>query len=155
VPDPRARVIGAWRESLDVLAEAGMPDLSTLTSHEIAALTGEQFGTDAAAGTASLGAAANSVVYSTATPVADADADAAWAQHRAVRKIVHRRLGVRGRIAAGLRYHRSGQLVAPVSPRSWAESDADRHAAARSRRGRTGQDRRGHRRRYQGRRRSH
>ena len=155
VPDPRARVIGAWRESLDVLAEAGMPDLSTLTSHEIATLTGEQFGAAAAAGAASLGTVANSVAYSTSTQVADADADAAWAKHRVVRKIVYRQLGMRGRIAAGLRYHRSGHLISPVSPGSWFEEDAERHAAARTRRklGRDSLNR--SRGRYEGRRRSH
>lgn len=156
-PDPRAGVIGAWRESLDVLAEAGMPDLSTLTSHEVAALTIEQFGSDAGAGAAALGAAANAVTYSTSTRIDAADAEAAWAQHRALRKIVYRRLGVRGRLAAALHYHRSGHTVSPVSPDSWAYADAERHAVVRSRRARAraATQTRNQRRRYEGRRRSH
>ena len=154
-PDPRVRVIGAWRESLDMLAEAGMPDLGTLTSHEIATRAGEQFGPEAAAGTARLGTTANVVAYSTTTDVGSADADAAWAQHRDVRRIVHRQLGVRGRLAAGLRYHRSQHLDEPISPHSWVEADAERHAAARARRKPDRPGRSRDRRRYEGRRRSH
>ena len=45
-PDPRLRVIGAWHETIDVLTEAGLPELSALTSAEIATLTGEQFGAE-------------------------------------------------------------------------------------------------------------
>jgi hypothetical protein len=155
-PDPRVRLIGAWQESLDMLAEAGLPDLHTLTSAEIAALTGEQFGADTAAATASLGDAANSVAYSTGTVIADADADAAWARHRTVRKQVHRQLGMRGRLSAGMRYHRAGRVTGPVSPDSWADAAVARSASNRSaRERRRARENRVDGQRYQGRRRSH
>lgn len=128
-PDPRLRVVGAWQENLDMLAETGLPDLSALTSAEIAGLAGEQFGPHVAAGTASLGAAANSVVYSSAVPDDAAAADA-WRNHRVVRKEIGRQLGLRGRVAAGLRYRRPGRVATrPVSPSSWADS-ADQPATA-------------------------
>jgi hypothetical protein len=146
-PDPRLRLIGAWRESLDVLAEAGLPDMTSMTSAEIAELTTEQFGDETGSQTAALGTAANSVAYSSATPVADADADAAWANYRSLRRRVHQQLGVRGRIAAGMRYHRPRRIDGPVSPSSWMSAAAAQTAAAR----RSRRDRRS----YRGRRRSH
>lgn len=146
-PDPRLRLIGAWRESLDVLAEAGLPDLTSMTSAEIAQLTTEQFGPETGSDAAALGTAANAVAYSSATVIADGDADAAWARCRNVRRQVHRQLGVRGRIAAGMRYHRPRRDNGPISPPSWSTA-ATAHAstAGRSQRGR---------RTYRGRRRSH
>lgn len=122
-PDPRLRVIGAWQENLDMLAEVGLPDLTALTSTEIAALTGEQFGADAAGETASLGAAANAAAYRPSGVVAVAEAETAWQHHRSVRRQIHRQLGVRGRVAAGLRYHRHGQVHDPVSPASWDSAE--------------------------------
>jgi hypothetical protein len=148
VPDPRLRVVGAWQESLDRLAEAGLADLSALTSAEVAARVGEQFGPDVAADTAALGSAADAVTYSSAPGIDAAVAEDAWRRHRNVRTQVGRRLGLRGRLAAGLRYRRIGRTVArPVSPASW-----DRPAAAEPKAART--QRQG-RRDYEGRRRSH
>lgn len=145
-PDPRARVIGAWRESIDVLTEAGLPELTALTSAEIAMLTAEQFGDENGRAVATLGAVANSVAYSAATVVAPEQADAAWTEHRALRKGVHSQLGVRGRMAATMRYHRSGPVAGPTSPPSWADSAAARTDTGASKRAR---------RRYRGRRRAH
>lgn len=141
-PDPRTRVIGAWQESMDTLTEAGLPELTTMTSAEIAELAGEQFGPESGRATAALGAAANSVAYSAATVVAPEEADAAWAEQRALRRQVRSQLGWRGRIAASLRYHRPKRTETPVSPRSWA----DRADVVRPNRAR---------RRYKGRRRAH
>jgi hypothetical protein len=140
-PDPRTRLIGAWRESLDVLTEAGLPELSTLTSAEVAALTGEQFGERSQAEAESLGTAANAVAYSTHTQIAAQDADAAWERHRVLRKEVRAQLGLAGRVAASLRYHRPGKTTRPISPPSWAADARDRAKQ------------RADRRRYQGRRR--
>jgi hypothetical protein len=140
-PDPRARLIGAWQESLDVLTEAGLPELSTLTSAEVAALAGEQFGARPQAEAESLGTAANAVAYSVHTQVATQDADAAWERHRVLRKEVRAQLGWTGRMAASLRYHRPGKSTRPISPPSWAAEARDRAK------------RRADRRRYQGRRR--
>ena len=144
-PDPRTRLIGAWQESLDVLSEAGLPELTTLTSSEIADLTDEQFGAESGERTRALGTAANAVAYSVATVIAPAEADAAWSQQRTLRKAVRRQLGVRGRMAASLRYHRPKQAERPTSPASWADATAAARSASR----------RVQRRRYRGRRRAH
>ena len=140
-PDPRARLIGAWQESLDVLTEAGLPELSTLTSAEVATLAGEQFGARPQAEAESLGTAANAVAYSVHTQIATQDADAAWERHRVLRKEVRAQLGWTGRMVATLRYHRPGKSTRPISPPSWAAEARDRAK------------RRSDRRQYQGRRR--
>src|SRR5205085_2158688 len=67
--DPRTQLLGAWQESLDMLSESGLPDLTTLTSAEVAELTGEQFGSAPRDQASVLGQAANSVAYSSVTVV--------------------------------------------------------------------------------------
>jgi Transglutaminase-like superfamily len=146
-PDPRARLIGAWQESMDVLTEAGLPELTTLTSAEIAALTAEQFGTPSGRSAAALGASANAVAYHPSVAVSAEDADAAWTEQQALRKQVRTTLGVRERMTANLRYHRVKRVAAPVSPASWATSDA----APSARRNASPRERG----RYRGRRRAH
>jgi len=140
-PDPRTRLLGAWQESLDVLTEAGLPELSTLTSAEVATLAGEQFGAGPRAEAESLGTAANAVAYSVHTQIAPQDADTAWERHGVLRKEVRAQLGWPGRFVASVRYHRPGRRSRPVSPPSWA---ADARERAK---------RNADRRRYQGRRR--
>lgn len=125
-PDPRLRAIGAWRESIDVLTEAGLPDLTNLTSAEIAALTGSQFGPDPASQAGYLGHAANTAVYSTALLVSPQDADAAWEAERALRRQVNRQLGPRGRFGAWLRYHRKRDVEFGAGPESWAAEAVER-----------------------------
>jgi hypothetical protein len=120
VPDPRRRLLGAWHESLDVLTESGLPDLTNLTSTEIAAATSARFGAEPAHQAAYLGVAANAAVYSSATFVGAAEADAAWAAHSTLRRLVRRRLTVPGRLAAGLRYHRTKTPGPMTAPTSWA-----------------------------------
>ncbi|HZZ96253.1 MAG TPA: transglutaminase domain-containing protein [Jatrophihabitantaceae bacterium] len=129
-PDPRLRIIGAWRETIDVLTESGLPELTTLTSAEIVTLTDEQFGVETGRAAATLGAAANAVAYSAATAVEQTDADAAWRQHRALRRAVRRKLGLRDRVAANVRYHRPKRTPPPVSPPSWADAATAREQAA-------------------------
>jgi hypothetical protein len=143
-PDPRLRVIGAWQESLDMLAEAGLPDLTALTSTEIAALTGEQFGAGPAGETTSLGAAADAATYRPSGAVAPDEADTAWQRHRSVRRQIHRQLGVRGRVAAGMRYHRRGHVTDPVSPASWDSAERASRAEDAVRQRRVREDRRRH-----------
>ncbi|TAM85498.1 MAG: hypothetical protein EPN43_11370 [Jatrophihabitans sp.] len=104
--DPRARVVGAWLESIDMLTEAGLPPLTTMTGEEIAALTGEQFGPDPGGAAGFIGRTAGAAIYSTALLVRPEDADAAWAAQRQLRRQVNRRLGVGGRLRAWLRYTR-------------------------------------------------
>jgi hypothetical protein len=108
-PDPSRRLIGAWQESLDVLTEAGLPDLSALTSAEVAALARDEFGAGPGARVESLGRSANAVVYASTTVVTDAVADEAWSTQRAIRTGVRRQLGVRRRAGSVLRYHRSAR----------------------------------------------
>lgn len=138
-PDPRTRLIGAWQESLDMLTEAGLPDLQTMTSAEIADLAGNQFGPRSQAEATSLGTAANAVAYSAHTRIAARDADAAWERHRVLRREVRAQLGLRGRVMATVRYHHPAKDGRPVSPPSWAveaEERAKRHTGRRRYRGR-------------------
>ncbi len=144
LPDPRLRVIGAWQENLDMLAEAGLPDLTALTSTEIATVTGEQFGAGPAGDTAALGAAANAAAYRPSGAVAVAEADTAWQQHSAVRRQVYRQLGLRGRLTAGLRYQRHGRVVDPVSPQSWDSAERAERSSESPRRRRGYEGRRRH-----------
>ncbi|MGH8959838.1 MAG: DUF3488 and transglutaminase-like domain-containing protein [Jatrophihabitantaceae bacterium] len=132
--DPRIRALGAWRESIDVLTEAGLPDLSSMTSAEIAALTGSRFGPDPAEQAGYLGRTANAAVYSTALLVSPQDADAAWQSERALRKLVGRQLGLRGRLAAWLRYHRNPHAAVIAGPKSWTAEAVERKAEPRHRR---------------------
>jgi hypothetical protein len=142
VRDPRRRLLNAWRESLDMLTESGLPDLTTLTNAEVAAATKEQFGSESGAIADSLGQVANAVVFSTSVSVAADDADAAWRSQQRLRTLVRRRLPLRRRIAARLRYHRAPRARPILSPASWTA--AARAAAQLDRR----------RRRYAGRRRA-
>ena len=91
-PDPRTKLLGAWQEHLDMLTESGLPELTTMTSKEIAELTLEQFGTGAGERTAVLGRAANSVAYSARTIVDSNEVSEAWANQRALRRIVRKQL---------------------------------------------------------------
>jgi len=133
--DPRRRLLGAWHESLDVLAESGLADLSSLTSSEIVTATEARFGAVPASHAAYLGQAADAVIYSSRARVGPAEADAAWRAQRTLRQLVRRRLGVRERLAAGLRYHRT-KAPRPLSgPLSWGSPPPAAKRRARRLRG--------------------
>ena len=104
--DPRHRLLGAWQESIDVLAEAGLPDLTSATSSEIASRTAARFGAEPAAHARELGAAADGAIFRPSAPVSVLDADGAWRAHAALTRSVRRRLGLRDRVRARLRYNR-------------------------------------------------
>ncbi len=104
--DPRTQLLGAWQESIDMLSEAGLPELSTSTSAEIAAQTQAQFGPTPGQQTAELGRRANAVAYDTRAEVGPEDVEQAWAAHYVLRRSVRLELGWRGRMSAALRYHR-------------------------------------------------
>jgi hypothetical protein len=140
-PDPRRRLLGAWHESLDVLTESGLPDLTNLTSSEIVAATDTQFGAEPAGHAAFLGHAANAVVYSATTHVGPAEADAAWTAHTTLRRLVRRRLSLGGRLAAGLRYHRSKAPRPAPAPTSWASPPPPAKRRRRGGLGRSGSHR--------------
>lgn len=133
-PDPRLRALGAWQESIDVLTEAGLPDLTNLTGREIAELTGSQFGPEPQSHAGYIGHTANTAAYSTRLLVSPADADAAWQAERALRQQVGRQLGLRGRVAAWLRYHRTQDVDRTAGPQSWATDALDRRADSGPRR---------------------
>ena len=122
--DPRGRLLGAWRESIDMLVESGLPELSTMTSAEIATLTGEQFGSIPGAQVVALGEAANAAAYSVATVIAPAEADAAWVAQRTLRRSVRHQLSISARMAAALRYHRRARAEPQPGPASWVTSAA-------------------------------
>ncbi|MDQ2750593.1 MAG: hypothetical protein M3Y44_13880, partial [Actinomycetota bacterium] len=119
--DPRRRLLGAWLESLDVLTESGLADLTSLTSTEIATATNAMFGPEPAAHAAYLGRAADAALYFSSSSVAPDEAEAAWTAHRSMRRLVRRRLGIGARMAAGLRYHRATTPRTAAGPLSWAD----------------------------------
>jgi uncharacterized integral membrane protein len=146
IADPRRRLLGAWQESLDFLVEAGLPEVRSMTSAEIAAATAEKFGGDPAAQVRFIGDAANVAIFSPSAPVGPADADAAWRAESVLTRSVRRRLDWRRRLGTRLRYHRGRRTTALVGPSSWA---AAAHARAVTPRGgkhsRAGQRRTGRR----------
>ena len=139
--DPRRRLLGAWQESLDVLVESGLPELTTLTSAEIATATDERFGGEPAAQVRYIGDAANLAIFSPTSWVGPGEADAAWRAQTVLRKTVRRRLPLRSRISARLRYHHTKQRKTLVGPTSWAAAARARSAAPPTRRRRAGRHR--------------
>ncbi len=120
-PDPRGKVLGAWRESLDNLSESGLPQLTALTSAEVADRTRDRFGPSAGEQVNRLGTAANSAMYSSQQPVTPADADQAWLLQRAVVREIHDQLDLRSRIRSSLAYHHA-DAEPPTGPLSWQAS---------------------------------
>ena len=113
--DPRHRLLGAWHESLDLLVESGVPDLTYATSAEIVASTRARFGPEPAAEMDFLGTAANVAIFSPAAAVGDAQAEAAWRAQVALSRAVRRRLGWRERLGARLRYNRPRSRRTPIN----------------------------------------
>jgi hypothetical protein len=131
--DPRRRLLGAWQESLDVLVESGLPDLTYLTSAEVAARTKDYFGGETAAQALYIGDSANAAIFSPTSWVGAAEADAAWRAQVVLRKSVRRKLTLPQRVGAGLRYHRTARSRPLVGPSSWATAAKERATAANSR----------------------
>jgi hypothetical protein len=105
--EPRRRVVGAWQESIDLLVEAGLPDLTSATTSEVQLATAARFGDEPARQAHAVGAAADVAIFHPATDLDAADADAAWRAHAALSRTVHRSLSWPERIMARLRYNRS------------------------------------------------
>lgn len=137
--DPRARAVAAWHESIDLLTEAGLPDLSTLTGHEIVRLTDDRFGTEPAGSAGQVNAAAQAAAYSTALLIRPEDADAAWAAERELRRSVNQQLSFGGRISAWLRYHRNHAVHFAPGPPSWADESVQRQEDRKRRRRTSGE----------------
>ena len=132
--DPRKRLVGAWQESLDMLVESGLPELSTLTSAEVAEATQEQFGGETAAQARYLGDSANAAIFSPTSWVGAGEADAAWRAQTVLRRSVRRRLSWPQRLAAGLRYHHPPRVRQRRGPVSWAATSRAAGSSRRTRR---------------------
>jgi len=124
-PDPGARVLGAWAESIDRLTEAGLPPLDSLTNTEIAAVAREQFGEVPGEAAGVLGRAATAVVYNPRAQFTDEDAANAWRTERLLRKEVGRSLGFGPRLATALRYHRTRPPAPILGRESWASGPVE------------------------------
>lgn len=140
--DPRRRLVGAWQESIDVLVESGLRDLTYATSAEVADATASRFGGEPAGLARTVGEAANRAIFSVTTPIAVADADAAWRAEALLRRSVRRRLDWRNRISAGLRYNRPRRTKPAPAPSSWAEAAKARTASRPGKHTRAAQRRR-------------
>ncbi|SHH00734.1 Transglutaminase-like superfamily protein [Jatrophihabitans endophyticus] len=140
---PREQVIGAWQETLDVLAESGLGDATSFTSAEVGEATARRFDGETAARTRAVGDAANRAIFDPASTVGVAEADAAWREHADLRRRVRHAQTLRQRVGSGLRYHRVRTGAAVAGPASWAESMAQRRESRRRpRRTRRGRHRR-------------
>ena len=104
--DPRRRAVGAWQESIDLLVEAGLPDLSCATTSEVETFTAERFGAESANQARAVGTAADVAIFHPSTALATEDADDAWLAHAELSRTVRHSLTWPERVAARLGYNR-------------------------------------------------
>lgn len=104
--DPRHRLIGAWQETLDVLAESGLEGLRALTGSEVAAATSRRFGTDTEAPARELAELADAAIFRPSAPIEAAAADRAWQGHTELRRRIRQGQTARQRLRSGLAYQR-------------------------------------------------
>ncbi|MGN6605401.1 MAG: transglutaminase domain-containing protein [Jatrophihabitans sp.] len=121
VDDPRASLLGAWHETIDVLVEAGLDEPDAWTNHEIAVAAERRFGARVGARVASLGDSANAAIFAPSTAVTSADAAAVWSEHWLLRTEVQHTLGWRTRLVVATRYHRLDVDPTLVTPASWSD----------------------------------
>ncbi len=129
--DPRDQLLGAWNESIDLLAESGLTALGTATNHEIAAAARDRFGETSYAATRRLGEAANRASYSSTAVLSAPDAVAAWDDVSELRRAVNDHLRPGERIRAALRFHRSRPVRLKRGPASWADREPTRRGRRR------------------------
>jgi hypothetical protein len=98
-PDPRLRVAGAWRDALGAIRIAGSTDVRQLTALEVTQQAQALLGPASAQPLGRLATLANAALFAPAPPT-DADADAAWADAVAVRKLGWRHAHWRSRARA-------------------------------------------------------
>jgi hypothetical protein len=103
-PDPRLRVAGAWRDALGGIRIAGSTDVWQLTALEVTQEAQALLGPASAQPLGRLATLANAALFAPASPT-DADADAAWADAVAVRRLGWRHAHWRSR---------AGTLLLPV-----------------------------------------
>jgi hypothetical protein len=104
--DPRRRAVGAWQESVDLLVEAGLPDLSCATTSEVETVTAARFGAASASQARAVGVLADVAIFHPSTEFAGDEADDAWLAHAQLRRSVRDSLSRPQRVAARLRYNR-------------------------------------------------
>jgi hypothetical protein len=100
-PDAATRVVGAWREVLDRLVEAGDERVTALTSRQATAAVAARFGDEAAALTRELGRFHDAALHDRAEPPADWG-ERAWQLSDEVVARARRTRAVRTRIGAAL-----------------------------------------------------
>jgi len=101
-PDPRRRVLGAWRQIVEGLTEIGLPPTGAHTAQEVAAFGAEHVGGAVGGRLPDLATLVNEVEYAGRRPD-PAAADAAWADCDAVERTVRHRVPRRTRLLRLLR----------------------------------------------------
>ncbi|SOD71870.1 transglutaminase superfamily protein [Jatrophihabitans sp. GAS493] len=131
--DPRQRLIGAWAESLDLLAESGLSDITHLTGAEIATQTALHFGDESGGQIATLARSADRALYSPRSTIGEDAADDAWQTQLALARSVHEQLGRREQLLAMLRHSTVSRPAAgPEGPASWDRPLLEGGAGSRS-----------------------
>ena len=97
VADPRQQVIGAWQESLDLLAGVGVHRRASATATEVVSAGTERLGPEAATPLSPLGRLSNAARFSDDPPDV-VDADTAWACTDALSGLTGPALGRWGRL---------------------------------------------------------
>ena len=115
----RQRVLGAWHETLESLAEVVDEPLHALTAGEVAAFARGRFGGRVGNCTATVGSAADIVLFAPAITVGDADARRTWDAAIALRRCLRSARPRRARVRAALRVRRVA-LAHPRGARSAA-----------------------------------
>ncbi len=84
--DPARRVVGAWAESLDLLSERKVADLSALTASQVGDVVGDRYGPAARDHVTQIGTLADRAIFSTSGRFTDADAEACWRAYADLRR---------------------------------------------------------------------
>ncbi len=106
------RVVGAWNESLDRLAEAGVESLETMSAPEVAVETRTHFGDTPADQLLPVGILATRALFDD-SPITDTEAETAWSDTEDFRRSLRQSLP------------RTRRVVTLVDPRPlWSQRQA-------------------------------
>ncbi len=117
--DPAAAVAGAWAETLDGFADAGVSWPASLTPLELSTELPERVGTGVGPPLGSLARRYTSVRYGARAPDS-AQVDAAWRDAAAVRRALDATLGVGARLRARLRLRSAAGQPEPAGWSGWS-----------------------------------
>jgi Transglutaminase-like superfamily len=123
--DSRLLVIAAWQETLDVLEECGLGDLTTLTSVEVSRAVDERFGPIPAGQVHVVGDAADLATFSEHSVIVELNATQAWAAQRAASRSIRASLPLRERLFSYIRFPRKGSTAARALPPSGEKLNAE------------------------------